>query len=70
MNIKQLYYHFMREKLQRWQFPVFTCPSVHGHLVRFSVHELTLKPGISRQVLTLLSRKFVDALQVKLDAPA
>jgi len=62
------YYQFMRERLQHWKFPVFTCPSLQGRLIRFDIHELILKPGVSRQVLSLLSRKFVDALQVEFEA--
>jgi len=57
----QSFYYFIREMLARNKFYVFSKPQLSGHLIKFDVHELILKPGTSQKHLSLMKEKYVEA---------
>ncbi|MDH5325251.1 MAG: hypothetical protein OEZ68_15920 [Gammaproteobacteria bacterium] len=58
----QSFYQFLREKIARNQFFVFTKPTMSGHITKFQVHELQLKNGTSQRKISILKEKYCEAL--------
>ncbi|WP_455203774.1 hypothetical protein [Kaarinaea lacus] len=60
----QSYFHFLRENVARNRFFVFTKPVLAGHLTKFSMHELQLKPSTSQRKIAILKEKYTEALSL------
>lgn len=63
----QSFYQFLREKVARNRFFVFTKPQLSGHITKFSLHELQLKRSSSQRKLSILKEKYVEALELWLE---
>lgn len=57
-------YEFLRGQIHRHKLFVFSKPSLNGRLVRFDLHELRLKPTVSTQVLSLLAKRYCEAIEL------
>jgi len=60
----QSFYYFIRDMLAKNKFYVFSKPQLSGHLIKFDLHELILKPGTSQRHLSLLKEKYVEAVNL------
>lgn len=60
----QSVYQFLREKLAQNRFYVFTKPNLSGRIIKFTLHELRLKPSTSQQILKLLKEKYTNAVEI------
>ena len=60
----QSFYQFLREKVARNQFFVFAKPVYSGHITKFSLHELQLKPSASQRKIAILKEKYIEALEL------
>ncbi|NOZ52260.1 MAG: hypothetical protein GXP08_03810 [Gammaproteobacteria bacterium] len=58
----QSFYHFLREKVARNKFYVFTAPNLSGRITRLNLHELKLKVSVSQRILSILKEKYLEAL--------
>lgn len=58
----QSFYYFIREKLARNKFFVFSKPTLSGHISKFTLHELQLKNSISQRKISILKEKYCEAL--------
>ncbi len=63
----QSVYEFLRGRLRRRRLFVFSKPSLSGRLVRFDVQELQLKSTIATQILTTISRRYCEAIDLWLE---
>jgi hypothetical protein len=60
----QSFYQFLREKVAQNRFFVFSKPVLSGHLIKFDVHELKLKPSMSQRKISILKEKYLEALEL------
>ncbi|WP_455219419.1 hypothetical protein [Kaarinaea lacus] len=60
----QSIYQFLRDKVAANKFYVFTKPSLSGRIIKFTLHELKLKPSMSQQKIKLLKEKYVESLEL------
>ena len=60
----QSFYYFIRDMVAKNKFYVFSKPQLSGHLIKFDVHELVLKPGTSQRHFSLLKEKYVEAINL------
>lgn len=63
----QSFYQFLREKLARNKFFVFSKPVLSGHISKFTVHELQLKSGVSQRKVSILKEKYCESVQLWLE---
>lgn len=57
----QSFFYFLRSMIAKNRFFVFSKPQLSGHLSKFDLHELILKPSTSQRHLSLLKEKYVEA---------
>jgi len=60
----QSVYQFLRDKVAANKFYVFTKPNMSGRIIKFTLHELKLKPSMSQQKMKLLKEKYVESLEL------
>jgi len=60
----QSVYQFLRDMVAANKFYVFTKPNLSGRIIKFTLHELKLKPSMSQQKLKLLKEKYVESLEL------
>ena len=60
----QSFYRFLREKVARNRFFVFSKPQFAGHISKLTLHELQLKNSTSQRKISILKEKYVEALQL------
>ena len=57
----QSFFYFLRSMVAKNRFYVFSKPQLSGHLSKFDLHEIILKPSTSQRHLSLLKEKYVEA---------
>lgn len=60
----QSIYQFLRDMVAVNKFFVFTKPNLSGRIIKFTLHELKLKPSMSQQKMKLLKEKYVESLEL------
>jgi len=60
----QSFYYFIRDMLKKNKFFVFSKPQLSGHLIKFDLHELILKPGTSQRHFSLLKEKYTESIDL------
>jgi len=65
----QGYYDFLRNALDKNQIPVAMVSSAYGRLIKFSLHDLVLKPGVPFGVIRLLRRRYAEAIDLWDEVP-
>ena len=63
----QSLYHFLRERIAKNKFYVFSKPTLSGRLSKFNLHELKLKPAISTRKLAILKEKYTESIDLWLE---
>jgi len=58
----QSFYQFLREKVAKNKFYVFTASNMSGRITRLNLHELKLKTSTSQRILSILKEKYLEAL--------
>jgi len=58
----QSFYQFLREKVAKNKFYVFTAPNMSGRIARLNLHELKLKTSTSQRILSILKEKYLESL--------
>jgi len=55
---------FLRSQIKKNKLYVGASSSIHGRIIRFSLHELKFKPTTSRGVRMLATRKYREAIDL------
>lgn len=58
----QSFYYFLREKLSKNKFFVFSKSSLSGRLSKLQLHELLLLPSTSQRQISLLKEKYMESV--------